>query len=122
MKGSTAHKGAESPVASPSAELGRLVTTEQELEQLVSQARRDAQAIVDAALAEIRTTGDALDRELSDARSRFQADVEAERARRAQEVLAEGSRQAALLDATPATRIAELGQVVLARLLSGAQG
>jgi vacuolar-type H+-ATPase subunit H len=122
MKGSTARKGAEMPGASPSAELARLVSTEQELEQLVSQARRDAQAIIDAALVEIRSTGEALDRELSDARSRFQADVEAERAHRAREVLAEGRRQAALLDATPATRIAELAQVVLARLLSGAQG
>ena len=122
MQGSTPRRPADQTASAPSPDLTLLVTTEQQLEQLLSQARVDAQAITDSARADVAATSAALDKELSEARARFQSDVEAERARRGADVLAEGRRQAAELDAIPDVRIAALAEVVLARLVRGVAG
>jgi len=101
-----------------SADITLLLETEVELQAMITRARDKAQALVEAAYAEAGARSAALDRELAESLQRFQVELDAERARQGAEVLAEGRRRAARLDAVPKTRIDELGGLVLARLLS----
>jgi vacuolar-type H+-ATPase subunit H len=118
-----AHNPSNQPApAAPSADLALLVATEQDLEAKIAQAREQARALIEAAYLEVGANSSELERNLSGARERFQTEVEAERAHRAEEALTEGKRQAAQFDGIPETRVAELAQLVLARLLSGVGG
>ena len=105
--------------ASPAttADLALLVEIEEQLETKLALAREQAQRLVAAARAEAEARTRAENQALHEAREQFQSEVEAERGRRATELLADGSRQAARFDGVPEARIAELAGLVLARLV-----
>lgn len=105
-----------------SSDITRLLEAEAELEAMLTRARDEAQTLLETAYAEAGTRSAALDHELAETKQRFLVELDAERARHEAEVLAEGKRRAARLDATPNARITELGEVVLTRLLSGTFG
>lgn len=110
------HKGP--PRVTPSSDLVLLLSAEEELETMLARARADAGALVETANAASRKSSSDLELELSAADARFQQEVEAERAVRAQAVLAEARRRAAEYDAVTADRIETLAERALARLLA----
>lgn len=111
------HKG-PSPGTSGS-DLTLLLSAEQELEALLASARAEAHALVEGANAASRTAAGQLEMELAAAEAGFRREVEAERDRRAAEVLADGKRVAATFDAITPERIETLADRALALLLSG---
>ena len=116
------HTGSNPPVAaSPGADIALVMSTELELEKQLTRAREEAGTLVEAAYTDAGARSTAQERELSAARELWQAEVEAERVRRASEVLLEGRRAATRFDEVPESRVAELAQLVVARLLRGAE-
>lgn len=110
------HKGP--PRVTPSSDLVRLLSAEEELETMLAKARADAGALVEAAHAASRTATSDLEFELATADARFKQEVEAERAVRAEAVLAEARRRAAEYNAVTPGRIEALAERALARLLA----
>jgi vacuolar-type H+-ATPase subunit H len=113
--------GSNPPVAaSPGADIALVMSTELELEKELTTAREEARILVEAAYTDAGARSSAQERELAAARELWQAEVEAERDRRATEVLLEGKRAAARFDEVAEGRVAELADIVVARLLRGA--
>lgn len=111
------HKG--SARVTPSSDLTLLLSAEQELEAMLASARASASALVEAAKAASRTASNELELELAATDARFQQEVEGDRARRADDVLAEARRRAAEYDGVTTDRIAALAERALTRLLAG---
>ncbi len=106
----------------PSADLAQLVTTEQELEQKLVQAREQARLAIEAAYTAAGVRSKEQAEQLSGARQRFETEVEEERHRAAAQVLVEGEQEVARFDAIPDSQVGVLADVVVARLLGGRGG
>jgi len=115
--------GPNTPVTvTPGADIALVMTTELELEGQLTRAREEARILIEAAYTEAGARSSGQEQELSAAREHFQAEVEAERDRQAAKVLADGKRAAARFDEVSEGRVTELAELVVARLLSGADG
>ncbi|MDH4130758.1 MAG: hypothetical protein OEV95_03025 [Gemmatimonadota bacterium] len=108
--------------ATAGADIALVMATELELEEQLARAREEARVLVEAAYTEAGNRASAQERELTAARTLWQAEVEAERDRRAAEIMADGRRAAAGFDEVAESRIAELAALVVGRLLRGASG
>jgi vacuolar-type H+-ATPase subunit H len=98
-------------------DFGRLIQIETELDRQLAAARAEADRLVAAARDDAAAREAALERELAELARSFQSDVDAERARRAEEILKAAERQSGQFRRIAPEEIERLAGRMLGRLL-----
>jgi vacuolar-type H+-ATPase subunit H len=107
-----------SVTSAPAGDLAQLVAAEQEIEQRLARARKEAAALIEAATRDAEHLAQTWQTESEATRLQALATLERDQGARKAEVLAEGRARAAWYDERPASVVAELAGGVLDRLLS----
>lgn len=110
---------AASTLPEPAGDLAQLVSAEQRLEERLADARRDAAAILTETAAECEALVRGYEAEAAASRGALQTSIEQARQEQTARLITAGSERAARCDSIPESKILQLSDLVLARLLDG---